>query len=63
MSVQLDRAVEREEKQLEESLNSGEISMREYNQSLREMYRSAREEEDIERRQGYYGDPYNPYIR
>jgi hypothetical protein len=62
VSVQLDRAVEREEQSLEEQLNDGQISMQEYNQYLREMYRSAREEEADELRQGYYGDPYNPYI-
>jgi hypothetical protein len=62
MGVQLDRAVEREEQSLEEQLNDGQISMQEYKQALREMYRSAREEEVDGRRQGYYGDPYNPYI-
>jgi hypothetical protein len=57
MNQQIDRQVEREELALEESLNRGEISQNEYNQSLREMYRAAREAERETR------DQYNPNER
>ena len=58
MSAQLDRAVEREEQSLEGQLNDGSLSMREYNESLRDLYRSAREEEYTENRQGCYNGQY-----
>lgn len=60
MSEKLDRAVDREEKALEDSLSNGEISMQEYNQSLREVYQMGREEE---RRERCGEDPYDPRYR
>jgi RNA polymerase-interacting CarD/CdnL/TRCF family regulator len=45
MSLRIDMQVEKEEKALEESLNSGELSLKEYNENIRDLYREAREQE------------------
>lgn len=44
MSYQLERALEREEDALLEDYNSGRISLKEYNQQLRDLHRDARAE-------------------